>query len=214
MEAGRPGTGPEARWKPFAAIGGAVVVGVLAAFAIYGVHGGKAAGTPSAGSTGSTASASAPQKSAAAHAQAVAIDKVLDQSKPSRGKLQQGLSQMRPPCSKADQGIAAIQQAADQRAEQVQRAKKLKVDALARGYTLRQHLVDALTASQQADAAYLKWAKKYQANGCSGPTEGDAYYDAGNAASVKATKSKSAFVALWGSIAEQEGLPARSQGSI
>ncbi|WP_204073151.1 hypothetical protein [Planotetraspora phitsanulokensis] len=186
------------------------MIGVGAAYAIYGLKGDKVGGT---GATGASASPSAP-KSSGAHEQAVAIDKVLDASKPSRGKLQQGLNQMRPPCSKADQGIAAIQQAADQRAQQVQQAKKLKVDALERGYTLRQRLVDALVASQRADAAYLKWAKKYQANGCTGPTTGDADYKLGNAASESATKAKSAFVELWGPIAEQEGLPARTRGSI
>jgi hypothetical protein len=209
MEAGRPGTGPEARWKPVAAIAAAVVLGVVAAFAIYGVQGDKAAGT---GSAGTTASPSSPEKDAA-HEQAVAIDRVLDESKPSRGKLQQGLSQMLH-CSKTGQAIAAIQQAADHRAEQVQQAKKLKSDALEGGDELKRHLVDALMASQRADEAYLKWAKKYQAHDCSGPTAGDAYYDAGNAASVNATKAKAAFVDLWGPIAEQEGLPARSQGGI
>jgi hypothetical protein len=208
MEAGRPGTGSKVRWKPIAAIAAVVLVGV-AAFAAYGGHGDEAGRKDSAGST---ASPSSPEKDAA-HEQAVAIDKVLDESKPSRGKLQQGLSQMLH-CSNPGQAIAAIQQAADHRAEQVQQAKKLKIGALEGGDELKRHLVDALVASQQADEAYLKWAKKYQAHDCSGPTAGDAYYDAGNAASENATKAKFAFVDLWGPIAEEEGLPARSQGAI
>ncbi|WP_203881370.1 hypothetical protein [Planotetraspora kaengkrachanensis] len=207
-EAGPPDAAPEPLWKTLAAIGVAAVVGVGVAFVIYGFQGDKAGGT---GATAS-ASPSAP-KSSGMHGQAAAIDKVLDGSKPSRGKLQQGLSQMLH-CTKTGQAIAAIQQATNQRAAQVQQAKKLKVGLIEGGDELKQHLVNALVASQQADAAYLKWAKKYQANNCTGPTAGDAYYDAGNAASERATKAKSAFVELWGPIAEQEGLPARTRGSI
>jgi hypothetical protein len=207
VEAERSGTGPKVQWTLVAAIVAAVVVVGLAASVIYGGPGDGAGGTASARS-----GASSPPKDAA-HEQAVAIDKVLDESKPSRGKLQQGLSQMLR-CSKTDQAVAAIQRVADQRAEQLQQAKELKVDTLDGGDDLKQHLVDALAASQRADEAYLKWAKNYQAHDCSGPTTGDAAYNAGNSASAKATKAKSAFIDLWGPIAEQEGLPARSGAEI
>ncbi|GAA1297607.1 hypothetical protein Psi02_14750 [Planotetraspora silvatica] len=215
MEAERQDAASEPLWKTLAAIGVAAVIGVGVAFVIYAFQGDKAGGSSSAKPTASpSSSAKAAAVKKAAHVQAVAIDKVLDASKPSRGKLQQGLNMMRPPCAKAEQGIAAIQQAADQRAEQVQQAKKLKVGAIEGGDELKRQLVTALLNSQRADDAYLKWAQKYQANGCSGATVGDADYNAGNAASKSATTAKAAFVDLWGPIAEREGLPARSQGVI
>ncbi|GII53460.1 hypothetical protein Pth03_18490 [Planotetraspora thailandica] len=206
-QAGRSGTGLKVPWK-LVGIGAAVVVVGVAAFLAYGGPGNDAVGTTSAGSTASSA-----PEDAATQEQAAAIDKVLDASKPSRGKLQQGLSQMLH-CSKPGQAVATLQRVTQQRASQVQQAKKLKVDALDGGDALKRHLVDALTASQQADAAYLKWAQKRQALHCKGKTAGDPFYDAGTTASLKATKSKTAFVKLWGPIAEQEGLPARTTGEI
>ncbi|WP_405145072.1 hypothetical protein OG589_44795 [Sphaerisporangium sp. NBC_01403] len=161
----------------------------------------------------SQTSSAGPQGSPAAHGQAVDINNLLNQSEPSRGKLRHALGQVLR-CSKVSQAISSMHQVTDQRAEQLKHAKELKVDALNSGEELKLALVDALSASYRADEAYLKWAKRYKSHRCSGPTVGDSAYDAGNVASKDATAAKANFVAMWNSIAQQEGLPDRTEDEI
>ncbi|MGW5263864.1 hypothetical protein ACWEQG_23075 [Microbispora sp. NPDC004025] len=94
------------------------------------------------------------------------------------------------------------------------RAKSLDVDDLVNGQGLRETLVAALSASHRADSAYLTWARRYKAAHCRGRTVGDPAYDAGNAASVKATAAKRRFLVIWNPIAVREGLPTRQEDEI
>ena len=143
----------------------------------------------------------------------MAINGLLDQSKPSRGALGRAIAQVSR-CKQVGKGISAMQRVTDQRGEQVALAEKLAVDALDGGEALKQSLVDALSASHRADKGYLKWAKRFKASGCGGPTVGDSAYDAGNAASEDATVAKADFVAQWSPIAQREDLPTRTEDEI
>lgn len=148
-----------------------------------------------------------------AYDQAAAIDALLEESKPSRGTLRRAIGQILR-CTRVGEGVSAIAMVTSQRGKQAKQAKKLQVDVLHDGYELKDALVRSLTASYQADKAYLKWAKRYRASGCRGRTVGDSAYDAGNVASTHATAAKFDFVSLWNPVAREQGLPARSEAEI
>ncbi|WP_143022043.1 hypothetical protein [Nonomuraea maritima] len=169
--------------------------------------------TPPAPSPPSPSSPPETVTSQEAHEQALAIDDLLDESKPSRGSLTRAIQTILR-CSNVDSGIKSIERVTRQRAEQAAAAGELDTDALASGQQLESALVEALTASHRADQAYLKWAKRYKAHDCTGPTVGDADYDAGNVASEEATAAKTEFVDLWNPVARQEGLAERTEDEI
>ncbi|MFB9964816.1 hypothetical protein [Sinosporangium siamense] len=156
---------------------------------------------------------SATTTTSTAREQALAINDILEQSKPSRGALRSALSEMLR-CSNMGEAIVNIEHVTRQRGRQADEAEGLNVSALADGAELKDSLVQALSASYRADKAYLKWAKRYRSRACSGKTVGDPNYDAGNAASAQATSAKSDFVALWNPVAEQEGLLRRTNDEI
>lgn len=149
----------------------------------------------------------------AARDQATAIDQLLDLSGPSRGALGTALEQARD-CATIDEGIATIQQVAQERHNQAGESANLVVDAIDNGETIKQLLIQALNASKRADMAYLRWAQRYAENGCTGAVDSDPDFDAGNAASIEATAAKAGFVAEWNPVAEREGLPTRAEFDI
>ncbi|MEV0827988.1 hypothetical protein [Nonomuraea rubra] len=172
-----------------------------------------AATPPAAGAESAPSSPSQTLTSTAAREQALAIDDLLDESEPSRGDLARAIRTILR-CSNVNSGIKSIERVTRQRAEQAAAAEELNTDALPSGQQLKSALVEALSASHRADKAYLKWAKRYKAHDCSGATVGDADYDAGNAASEKATAAKIEFVDLWNPVARQEGLAERTEAEI
>lgn len=148
-----------------------------------------------------------------AREQAFAIDDLLDESAPSRGRLGPAIAKVSR-CSGVASGVKAIEEVTRQREEQAGQARRLNVDALPAGEELKGALVEALEASHRADKAYLKWAKRFKAGQCTGPTVGDPDFDAGNAASEEATAAKIAFVRMWNPIARQEDLAQRTEDEI
>lgn len=168
-----------------------------------------AAPPPSTASPAATGHVTRPE----AGEQAQAVDGLLDESAPSRGRLGPAIAKVSR-CSGVDSGIKAIEEVTRQRGEQAEQARRLDLDALPAGEELKDALVEALEASHRADKAYLKWAKRFRAGKCSGPTVGDPDYDAGNAASEEATAAKIAFVRMWNPIARQEDLAQRTEEEI
>lgn len=169
--------------------------------------------TPGDSATSGDTTASEDAAGATAHTQASAIDRLIDESKPSRNAIGPALQRVRD-CSAAGQGLATIRRVAESRHAQGLVAATLAVDAIDGGEAIKQHLVEALEESERADQAYARWARRYIDAGCRGATEGDRDYDAGNAASARASAAKTAFVTVWNPIAEQEGLPTRAEPEI
>lgn len=154
-----------------------------------------------------------PGSSEEAREQALAIDDLLEESGPSRRRLRPAIEKVLS-CSDVDTGIETIEDVTRERTEQVERAGKLSVDALPNGADIKDALVKALRASLRADKSYLRWADRFGAAGCRGRANGDPDYDAGQAASREATSAKAEFVEIWNPIAQEEGLPERTDREI
>lgn len=90
----------------------------------------------------------------------------------------------------------------DKRQSQLERARALDVSALDNGAQMKDALVRALEASTESNQRYLDVAP-----GC--PTESEVAD-----VNQRASNAKSEFLDYWTPIAEQTGLPARSEGDI
>ena len=101
-------------------------------------------------------------------------------------------------------------------ADRLEHRRPLIAGRPARGQRLelRDALVQALTASWQADQKYTAWAQGVAQNGCSGHAPHDANYTGAQAASGSATTAKQQFVSLWNPVAQAYGLPARSENTV
>ncbi|WP_182906532.1 hypothetical protein [Microbispora sp. H13382] len=143
--------------------------------------------------------------------QATEIDALLGDSGQARRALATALDAVRA-CDGT--GAEDIDRITAQRRKQRDAAVRLKVGALDNGPELKSALVEALTASYDADQAYLAWARRYLAGGCTGPVETDYDYRRGGAHSGTARNSKIVFVALWRPVAAAHGFGDRNADGI
>ncbi|MEV4547117.1 hypothetical protein [Nonomuraea wenchangensis] len=158
-----------------------------------------------AGPAQPTKSAGPAQPAGPAAAQARAMNDVLASSNASHSGLTDAIvatSQCR------QSGLDRIVDITAGRRDQLAAARALTVDALPDGTALRKSLVAALDASFDADAAFLSWARRHVAGGCSGPVAEDRDYRRGLARSEDARKAKARFADAWRTVAKAYGLPA------
>jgi hypothetical protein len=196
----------------------AMIIGVaLGAVAAVGIavwpSGDRAATTPdSAGSAAQSGDASGAPNSTA-HAQATAIDGLLDEMTATRSTLVPAIGDAAR-CDGIDDAIGRLERARKERQDQLDKAKALKVDALLDGPDLRETLTRAAGYSLDADKAFLAWAKANQ--GCTdAKTPRDDNFERGRRLSTDhATPEKENFVELWNPVARDEGLPARSSRKL
>ncbi|SEU13938.1 hypothetical protein [Nonomuraea wenchangensis] len=158
-----------------------------------------------AGPAQPTKSAAPAQPAGPAAAQARAMNDVLASSNASHSGLTDAIvatTQCR------QSGLDRIVDITAGRRDQLAAARALTVDALPDGTALRKSLVAALDASFDADAAFLSWARRHVAGGCSGPVAEDRDYRRGLARSEDARKAKARFADAWRTVAKTYGLPA------
>lgn len=176
-------------------------------------QGGEAAESPDSGDTdqdGRSDPSSRPEQ--ADRLQARAVDSLLTDSGGSRSGLGPALNRLRS-CSGTADGLAAVRRVTEARREQVTQLKALPVDALDGGAAVKGKLAAALTASRDADEAFLRWATR-QDGDCRTDWSGDQDYRNGLSHSGRATDAKRGFLELWNPLAERYGLPRRAEHEI
>ncbi len=159
-----------------------------------------------AGAQANTESTPTFDAQAAATGQAQAIAALFQDMRDSRSTLAEALAQVGS-CDNLAGAASALHQVVTDRASQLQRANALAVDLLSGGADLKDALVGALDASQQADAGYARWADTLAANGCDGqpPTTDDKQQADGY--SQTATQEKARAAQDWDQIAGGYGFP-------
>ncbi|GGT02136.1 hypothetical protein GCM10010176_052930 [Nonomuraea spiralis] len=98
--------------------------------------------------------------------------------------------------------VDTIEDITASRRDQLAAARTLELAALPDGAALKQTLITALDASYDADTAFLSWARRHLAGGCTGPVSGDRDYRRGLSRSEAAQTAKAQFAQSWQSIAE------------
>ncbi|MFC4585299.1 hypothetical protein [Sphaerisporangium corydalis] len=172
--------------------------------------GDQAEGDPDEGDQAGAEPSAAPASGRAAE-QATAIDGLLSDSTDARSGLGKAIADV----SKCDRaGEAVIRRITASRSGQLTQARSLEVDALTGGAALKRSLVEALDASQKADAAFLSWASRRLAGGCRGAITDDPDYGTGLARSEDAKAAKLRFVEAWRPIAAAHDLTARRGDQI
>ncbi|WP_030174920.1 hypothetical protein [Spirillospora albida] len=207
---GRAGNGPS---KPLlAAVGALVTVAVVTiAFVAWPSGGDPASGAqPSASSSGKQQPVAQKNPiSAAARAQAAAMNAVLTDSHETRRVLARALAGAGK-CKTLPAAIQGFQTVAQRRQNQIQRTQNLKLDRLAGGERLRGSLRQALQASLDVDRVLLVWAQQTQGS-CRGKPRPSAAQVPGRAAHERrATLAKKQFVTLWNPVAKDTGQPRRA----
>ncbi|MEV0353955.1 hypothetical protein AB0H88_50140 [Nonomuraea sp. NPDC050680] len=135
--------------------------------------------------------------------QAAGLDDLLTNSHSTRASLSGAIARASK-CERA--GMNAIQKITVNRRDQLTMAQALDLTALPEGPALKASLVAALDASYSADAAFLTWARRHLAKGCTGPIVRDPDYRRGLDKSGDAQTAKARFVEAWRPIAETYGL--------
>ncbi|MEU5992329.1 hypothetical protein ABZ806_25440 [Spirillospora sp. NPDC047418] len=151
--------------------------------------------TPSSGGAVSeTGEAGATEGTGDADAQAGSVDELLD----GMGRTRTSLGTV------VEEGCttSGVQRILDERRGQLETARELEVGALNNGTQMKDALVRALEASMESNQRYLDVAP-----GC--PTD-----DEVSDVNSRASNAKSEFIGYWTPIAEQAGLPARTESDI
>lgn len=143
-----------------------------------------------------------------AKGQATAVNSLLNASAVSRGQLGRALVAAKT-CNGLPPAIGVMQRVAQQRRQQISKARTLKVDALANGPQLRAHLARSMQISLDVDRAYLSWAQ-HATTGCKDKPKADGNYRKGGQLSNQATVSKQRFAVLWAPVAREQKLHART----
>ncbi|MGP3928915.1 hypothetical protein [Nonomuraea sp. KM88] len=146
-----------------------------------------------------------PSPGAAAEQQAGAVNDLLSSSSSARTSLSEAIERARR-CER--RGRDTIQDITDRRRGQLTDARALDVTALEGGTELKDALVDALSASYEADAAFLAWARRQSGGNCTGSTAGDRDFRRGIDRSEDAQAAKVRFSEMWRSIATKYDLTA------
>ncbi|MCA2220863.1 hypothetical protein [Nonomuraea aurantiaca] len=135
--------------------------------------------------------------------QAAGLDDLLTNSHSTRASLSGAIARASA-CERS--GMNAIQNITANRRDQLTMAQALDLTALPEGPALKESLVAVLDASYRADAAFLTWARRHLAKGCTGPIALDPDYRRGLDKSGDAQAAKALFVEAWRPIAQTYGL--------
>lgn len=153
--------------------------------------------------------------SAAPKSQAEQMDELLGVSAGSRSKVSGAVAKIER-CDDIDAAVRTLDEAAEQRDEQIRKLAALKTDQIARGDELVEWLRKAWEASARADRAFAAWGRENAEGECEdgkrAKTTGDKR-DAGRA-STEATTAKSRAVAIWNPVAKDAGLQERKASEI
>lgn len=206
--------GRRRRWAALAVTAGLVAVTSFGVVLALGLSEGS---HPAAGHrTGSESSAAPPTEEPSgtpeagespsdATGQATAVNAILSAGKDTHGKLSVSLET----CNDLVAAIPAFQEVVQDRRGELEQARQVSTDRLPGGADLKQAMIDAYSASLDADQAYLAWAQEAEAQGCDGDAlPQSANQDAVTAANDRAGPAKRRVVALWNPIAQSQGLPA------
>jgi hypothetical protein len=187
----------------------AMIAGVVIGTVLAGVLLFWPGGDPSATQPGSAASVSDGSGPLSPHDQATAINALLDEMAASRTALAPAIAEASR-CDGIDGAIEQLDRVKEERQNQLNTARELKVDALPNGKELRAALTRAAGYSLDADEAFLAWAKANQ--GCrKDETPRDEHFERGRRlSSDRASPEKKKFVSRWNQIAEEQGLPTRT----
>jgi hypothetical protein len=214
---GRPGWHPPYPGTPrrrFRA--GPIAVGLGVAIALIGGGGtairqlgGDSGGTGGSQSTQSTQTGEAGGTGTDtdvpdAGGQAAAVRDLLSSSGDARRSIQPAIADVSA-CGDLSADAAVFDAAATSRSEHRSQADALDYAALPDGAELRQSLVDALTASYQADVAFREWAESLDGNCTSRAARTSGHRKDAADYSKTATAHKKRFVALWNPICESYG---------
>ncbi|MEU8321879.1 hypothetical protein AB0C33_26305 [Nonomuraea sp. NPDC048881] len=131
------------------------------------------------------------------------MDELLSSSSSARASLSAAIADATG-CRRA--GVTTIEDITAGRRDQLAAARTLEVTALPEGAALKQTLITALDASYDADTAFLSWARRHLAGGCTGPVSDDRDYRRGLSRSEAAQTAKAQFAQAWQPIAETYGL--------
>ncbi|MEU1389755.1 MULTISPECIES: hypothetical protein [unclassified Nonomuraea] len=140
---------------------------------------------------------------AGAAGQAGQVDELLSSSSSTRSSLSAAIAEATG-CRRT--GVTTIEDITASRRDQLAAARTLEVTALPEGAALKQTLITALDASYDADTAFLSWARRHLAGGCTGPVSDDRDYRRGLSRSEAAQTAKAQFAQAWRPIAETYGL--------
>jgi hypothetical protein len=157
-------------------------------------------------------SKSTPPEAGQAGQQAKVLDALLTDSRGSRSGLGPALNQLRS-CTDTAPALETVRRVTDARREQVVQVKALDTGTLDDGGTVKVRLTEALTASFNADEAFLTWATR-QNTDCDKAWSSDKDYQRGLAFSGEATAAKRSFLKLWNPLAQRYSLPARAEHEI
>ena len=196
MAAPPPDGGSAKSRKNLLLVCGIAAVVVIGGGVIYALtQGGSEDGTRTAG--GKTSAGGAAQ-------QAAAVNQILKSGKTARGHLPSRLRT----CDDVAAGVPGFQQVVRDRQQELSQSKRLKVDQLPDGSSLREAMVAAYQSSLNADQAYLAWAQEVRGRDCGGKIAPlTAHYKDAIAANDKAGPAKRQVIAAWKPIASSHGLP-------
>lgn len=221
----QPGEEPARRNRPSGKlIAGGVVAGCAAAGILVAVllgggddpESGKkttpVAATSSGASGPATGTGSGAPVDPAVKAQAQALSDLLGTASDSRSSVVSAVASVQK-CDKLPESQQALTAAAGKRRELQTKLGTLKTDKLPGGQQLVEQLNSAWTASASADDEYAAWAGDMQ-GGCDAKKTDNQHYKNAVASSGTATTAKKQASTLWGTVAAQTGLPARTDGDL
>ncbi|RAY11328.1 hypothetical protein DPM19_30355 [Actinomadura craniellae] len=206
-----PAPGPQGRAsKPLViAVAALVAVAMLSVIIVLWPDGeGSAkADSTSPAANQATATPEPAANNSAARRQAAAFDALLRAGGASRAELGRALATARK-CKTMPAALAGFQRVAQQRRQQMNKARTLEVSALANGTRLRSSLARSFELSLQTDLHFLKWAERNRR--CRKQPKPDANYRRGQQVSAQTTVAKNQFVTLWNPVASKTGFPVRT----
>ncbi|WP_406297151.1 hypothetical protein OG948_15685 [Embleya sp. NBC_00888] len=209
-----------------AGVGALVVVAAIGVFA-SGAFGnddksdnadkGAATGSsakPDPSGSGAPGATAPPAKADEAGAQASAVDRLLQAGAGSRQVVSQAVQRIQK-CDDPAAGVQSLNEAAQQRDQQLAGLAKLSTDKLTGGAQLVAGLRDAWTASAESDRELAAWGTEMTQGGCKGKhAENTDHKRAADRAGGRATTAKNKVVGLWNPIATEHNLKQRTAGEF
>jgi hypothetical protein len=147
--------------------------------------------------------------------EATALNVLLDRSIADRATVVAAVQEIGT-CSNLSSAQQDLRGAAEHRQTLLDQLGQMNLSELPAGEQLRAKLQGAWQSSAQSDRNYASWAGEAQNTSCS-PGESAPHtpsYVAAQSTDQSASQEKSAFVALWNSVASSYGLPQRREGEL
>jgi len=145
--------------------------------------------------------------------QAVAIDRLLEQSVASRRKLNDAIDLVNR-CTGLSRAVSDMRAVGAERQQQLGAVGSAEMSALPNGEQLRTTLGNALSEALDADQRFVDWAAPTVTGGCADTGRRRTAFGQAQAASTRAQAAKKQFLALWNPVAGQLGLAQRSNTDV